>query len=876
MPTPVDLALDHYSDRQSFVDATAQVAGQMWGAVNPAKIVDSWSSQIPELTAVVSGAQLGVARRADPYVTDVLEADGLDAAGIAEVDPRGFAGQASDARGLASLLTNPVFVTLTSIQDGMDVARALAAGRANLDLLVRTQVADAGRLADQTAITARPAATGYIRMAVGNSCSRCLILSGKHYQWNTGFQRHPRCDCIHVPAGSRTALRIPSPQDAYASMSTVERLRAGFSRADQLALAEGADLNQVVNARRGLTTAGGRKFTRVGAGKTPRLSVDQIYVEAGANRAEAIRLLQRHRYLQQRVAASSSVPSPAAAAAVDPAGSMTVARLKQVARDANVPLFGATRKADIVANLRNWESVYRVKIPGLPEWKPPPIQRAAVPRLGVPAAGSPVLTGSRLNDWSDEFRFGPLGPVADTPAEGFRVSDLRVVLGAADGSFDNYVVAHGTAWRFNGVSYLIEHGPDEFAAPWVSRALADLRAAHDTIPAAARANKSYAVLQGPSKANSYWARRFNNPSHRSAMTAGGGHVTIYDFTPNRSVVSVRLLRHETGHNLDDLVGRRSAGSESLAWGRAAHADVAVANGIEFTSLNFDRTFVSGAGRGFPAGVTDYGRSSAGEDWAESVMLYQLGPIAKGRLGPGGGEIVDLYFRDIYPNRAAILDELFPDLAATQRAQIAAARGPDLAKLTVPKLRALARERGVLIPSRARRPEIVEAIRAALAPPTGNAAIRAAARERQRQIARAEGTARLLAEVDELLAKKADAAIIRERLDPALLEPEQLFANADPAVLPVLRRALDSGDPAKLRAAVTRLSRKAGLTPVGAAGRTVKFDPAVHEALGTIPTPGAAVRVIRRGTTIVMPDGEVIQLFKAHVLVLDAVRRAKIR
>jgi hypothetical protein len=144
-------------------------------------------------------------------------------------------------------------------------------------------------------------------MAVGKSCARCLLLSGKEYRYNAGFQRHPRCDCIHIPKGDKRVSSVPSPESMYAAMSRSERTRAGFTKADQLALAEGADLGQVVNARRGMYVAGGKKLTREGVTRRgfagsrlnkgqPRLSVDQILADA-VDREDALRLLHRNGYL---------------------------------------------------------------------------------------------------------------------------------------------------------------------------------------------------------------------------------------------------------------------------------------------------------------------------------------------------------------------------------------------------------------------------------------------------------------------------------------------------------------------------------------------------------------------------------------------------
>jgi hypothetical protein len=742
-----EIALDHYADRQRFVNATARVAAAMWADVDPRNIAQSWAQQLPELTAVVSGAQLGAARPADSYTSLALQSQDVESESVAPVDPTGFSGQASDGRGLMSLLTNPVVVTLLSIQDGLDVARALGMGRANLDMLTRTQVADAGRLADQVALTARPAASGYTRVAVGNTCARCLILAGKHYAWNAGFKRHPMCDCVHLPSGSTKAKRLfRDPRDIYDSMTRAERLRAGFTLADQQALRLGADLEQLVNARHrpgALFTAGGRKLTRegstrrglagkrLGAGrrKADRLTPDQIFAEADG-RAEALDMLFDNGYLltRPRATASATVLRQAddfglrsaggsvgipglrqpVAAAVDPALKMTLPQIKAAAKAAGAPIVG-TRKADILANLRLWESGNARKIPGLPEFRPAPLftNRIDAPVLGKPDPSGPKLTGHRHHEWSEAFD-GRLGAGLDTPSEGVVVRDLRVTQAALGGSFPAYTVEHGTAWRFNGVSYLVEHGPDEFGAPWVSRTLQDLREAHASVLAAARVNKSYAALKGASPDDVYWQRRYNNPDHVSLAQAGQGHTVLWSIGPTRRV-DVDTLRHETGHNLDDSIGPVANGSGSRAWAQAADDDVAVARAVQ--DLAPTHHSAGGLGqveprRDWPKGVTEYGRSSKGEDWAESLMLYQSGPIARGTLADGFTGA--LYFRDIYPHRAAILDKLFPDLAKAQKAEIAALRAvPDLAKMKVAELRALAQKLGIPIPPGAKRSDLLE-------------------------------------------------------------------------------------------------------------------------------------------------------------------------
>jgi len=158
-----------------------------------------------------------------------------------------------------------------------------------------------------------------------------------------------------------------------------------------------------------------------------------------------------------------------------------------------------------------------------------------------------------------------------------------------------------------------------------------------------------------------------------------------------------------------------------------------------------------------------------------------------------------------------------------------------------------------------------------APPMAAELRRIAARERNRLIEQATGTESLLAHLDEIIAKGADAKVIRQALDAKLITPEQVFGNADPQVLAALRAAFADGDVAKLKAAITRASTKTKLKPVGGkAGAKVKFDPDVMEAIGGGDiAAGVQVQVVTRGASLTLPDGTTIQLRKAQVAPVPA-------
>jgi hypothetical protein len=290
-------------------------------------------------------------RAAASTADDYLDAQKLPEAGT-HVNPDAFSGVASDGRDLATLFALPGIITLKAIADGHPLQRAMAAGGALAELAAHTQIADAGRIADLTGMVGR-GSPGYVRMVVGATCSRCIVLAGRWYRWNASFDRHPKCDCIGVPSSENVAGDLSTdPKKIFASMSAAEQDKV-FTQAGAQAIRDGADINQVVNARRGaagLSPAGARltadevKLLRGGrdvghletrdvfghdlfvttegattrglagqrlgakvdgvknggryrSAKAPRLMPESIYQIAGSDRAEAIRLLKRFGYI---------------------------------------------------------------------------------------------------------------------------------------------------------------------------------------------------------------------------------------------------------------------------------------------------------------------------------------------------------------------------------------------------------------------------------------------------------------------------------------------------------------------------------------------------------------------------------------------------
>ena len=162
-----------------------------------------------------------------------------------------------------------------------------------------------GRWVAVVAAAAVPAVDGWIRVVSPGACSRCIVLAGRFYAWNAGFARHPLCMCSH--AATSSAVAAPeSPAGVFDAMTAAEQ-DATFGKAGAAAIRAGADIGQVVNARRGMERAQGRALvTREGVtaggvagrllGGRARLMPETI-MELASDREEAVRLLRAHGYI---------------------------------------------------------------------------------------------------------------------------------------------------------------------------------------------------------------------------------------------------------------------------------------------------------------------------------------------------------------------------------------------------------------------------------------------------------------------------------------------------------------------------------------------------------------------------------------------------
>lgn len=262
-----------------------------------------------------------VARDANGYVRRVLADQDVDYTGP-DINPLRFAGIASDGRDLASLLAGAVVKVRESQRQGLSDEQAKLHGRNFLELVLNTQVSDAARASESTSITVAEPETpagkkvmvGWVRMLTPPSCSRCAVLAGKFYRWNSGFERHPNCDCRHIAttvAGSNEILTNPY---VYFNSLTEAEQNYYFGKAQAQAIRDGADINQVVNAGRTagsmFTADDGKRYTTEGTtrrgfargvtGRVLRPTVWQIYRDAEGDQAEAIEMLRKFGYVLER------------------------------------------------------------------------------------------------------------------------------------------------------------------------------------------------------------------------------------------------------------------------------------------------------------------------------------------------------------------------------------------------------------------------------------------------------------------------------------------------------------------------------------------------------------------------------------------------
>lgn len=327
-------ALAHYQEVLTLQGEAVGAARRSWAQVNPNAILSSWRAAAPSLVSRLRNIQQRAALAGATYGALTLADQGAYVAPEELADPDAFVGwMVNDDAPMTQVplegaLRTQSFRALDYISGGMAPRDALASVGTQVLMVAATAVADAARQAAAVDIAARPG-TGYVRMLNPPSCSRCVVLAGRFYRWNTGFRRHPKCDCIHTPctvkstAAAQAEGLLTDPYEYFNSLSAKEQEQV-FTKYGAQAIRDGADVYQVVNARAGMAGAtrvrpstGGhrnlapwdprRRYTsqgtsrrsnyyRSGGGGRYRLTPEGIYTQARP-REETIELLRQNGYI---------------------------------------------------------------------------------------------------------------------------------------------------------------------------------------------------------------------------------------------------------------------------------------------------------------------------------------------------------------------------------------------------------------------------------------------------------------------------------------------------------------------------------------------------------------------------------------------------
>lgn len=211
----------------------------------------SWSMVRPQVVRTAQAAQVEIGQLADTRMPQLIAATAPKAASPEyEVNVGAWINATGDGRTLDTLTDGAVIHAKQRVGAGASPLAARQAAGEWLLLAVGTALSDTHRGIEQMHGHARRVG-GYVRMLNPPSCGRCIILAGKIYRGRQAFERHPGCDCIHVPAAENVAGDIRTDPGEYLNSLDDDKLaRALGSKANAQAFRDGADHSQIINAYR--------------------------------------------------------------------------------------------------------------------------------------------------------------------------------------------------------------------------------------------------------------------------------------------------------------------------------------------------------------------------------------------------------------------------------------------------------------------------------------------------------------------------------------------------------------------------------------------------------------------------------------------------
>lgn len=274
-----------YRDQQAISGTTAAAVSKLWSQMGD-DFDESWAGLRPQMVNVVETGRRAAVAVAAPYTSRVLAETGQAAEPIGRLNLDTFLESAPDGRSIPTLYDQAVVKSKLAVRSGLSTETALFAASQWLSMTTLTTLADTRRMVYGADIIQRPTLTGYTRMLNGPSCKDCIVLAGKWFRWNEGFERHPNCDCIHIATAENVEGDARTdPYEMFKSMTPKEQEKT-FGRSESRALREGADIYKVVNQSN-------RRL------KTANSAIDKIYRNAGT-RTNAVKMLREQGFILER------------------------------------------------------------------------------------------------------------------------------------------------------------------------------------------------------------------------------------------------------------------------------------------------------------------------------------------------------------------------------------------------------------------------------------------------------------------------------------------------------------------------------------------------------------------------------------------------
>lgn len=283
----------HYQESQAIRSSAVREVRAQWRRMGEDFDL-SWQTAGPRITATIEQAQAYSAASAVEYAVAEGTEVGVPLQLAGRVNVAAFAGATPSGGVVSAAARHAVVEAKQQVAQGVTAQQALRGGELFLRRLTLDSITGASSDALSAAIASSPPTTGFVRMLNPPSCPDCLLLAGKWFRWNEGFERHPGCDCRHVPAReSMTELRT-DPYEYFHRLSEREQ-NALFGEVDAQAIRDGADMYRVRNVRnRGASTGHTWQARRY---DSPTVTIDDILVQSHGNRGRAIELMAEHGFI---------------------------------------------------------------------------------------------------------------------------------------------------------------------------------------------------------------------------------------------------------------------------------------------------------------------------------------------------------------------------------------------------------------------------------------------------------------------------------------------------------------------------------------------------------------------------------------------------